>query len=185
VLHPGAALGLGKEKALERAAAALSTVLSRRPDTTTRLLLENTAGQGTYLGAQLEELATIIDLCEAAPSLGVCLDTCHAFAAGYALRSNGGYERLLSELDALARTAPVECLHLNDSVASCGSRRDRHANIGRGLIGSRVFGRLVRDPRLRGLPMIVETPLGEDRQGHRLDLERLRRMRNRRGAQRA
>lgn len=176
VLHPGAHMGRGIAPGLERAAGTLRQVLDRSPGSDPPILLENTAGQGTYLGASLEQIGELQDKVSAGDRLGVCIDTCHAFAAGYDLRTLAGLELLVSKLAPLGGAA---CLHLNDSEGALGSHRDRHRNIGAGTIGSRAFGRLIRHRALRCVPMIVETPLGTKGDGHAQDLAKLRRMRAR------
>jgi len=174
VVHPGAHLGAGVETGVARVANSIDAVYSARPDCTVRLLLENTAGQGTVLGATLEELAQMRERSAHTDRVGVCLDTCHAFAAGYALHTEDGYREFWSEVDARLGSDQPECIHLNDSAKPFASNRDRHANIGQGEIGPPAFERLVRDDRVSATPMILETPLGEDRDGHRSDLEVLR-----------
>lgn len=174
VLHPGAHLGAGEEKGLRRVAASLDHVFAAAAAEKTRILLENTAGPGTVLGYRLSHLAAIRDLSAHPDRLGICLDTCHAFAAGYALHQDEGYAALFSRIDELFGRHEPCCLHLNDSQKPFASRRDRHANIGQGEIGRELFRRLLHDPRLRRVPMILETPLGDDEQGHRRDLELLR-----------
>ena len=177
VLHPGAHLGTGPKRGTRRVARALDRVLERfiaiHSDSSTQLLLENTAGQGTYLGGQLEELAMILDHSRHHEKIGVCIDTCHAFAAGYSLTRRAGYERLIDDIDRLFGLDKLGCIHLNDSVGECRSHRDRHANLGHGMIGLLPFEWLINDPRLRAVPMILETPKGENNEGHRQDLERL------------
>ncbi len=174
VVHPGAHLGAGEEIGLERIARSLDRVLDRRPATATPILLECTAGQGTVLGYRLEQLARIIEQCESGDMLGVCIDTCHAFAAGYAIEAPGGFEELLERADELFGIERLGCLHLNDSRHPLGSRRDRHANIGEGEIGLEPFRWMLNEPRLRGVPMILETPIGDDGEGHARDLATLR-----------
>ena len=173
VLHPGAHLGAGEEAGIALAAESIDAALGASPGRT-RLLLENTAGQGTTLGHRLEHLAAIRARVAAPERVGVCLDTCHAFAAGYAVHEPAGYEAFWAEVETVLGLAVVGCLHLNDSVKPFGSRRDRHAHIGDGEIGLGLFERLLTDPRLREVPMIVETEPGEGLEGHRRDLETLR-----------
>ncbi len=173
VLHPGAHLGTGVEAGVERVAAALDRVLAARPGRT-RLLLENTAGQGTVLGHRLEELAAIRGRLAAADRVGVCLDTCHAFAAGYAVHEAAGYEDFVAEVAEGVGLERVGCFHLNDSLRPFASRRDRHEHIGDGHIGLDLFARLLADPRFAAVPMVVETESGDDGAGHRRDLETLR-----------
>jgi deoxyribonuclease-4 len=174
VLHPGAHLGAGEEAGVERVAASLDAVLLGLPGAPVRVLLENTAGQGSCLGHRLEHLAAIRARVAEPERVGVCLDTCHAFAAGYALHEPAGYEEMWAEFAARIGFAALGCLHLNDSLRPFNSRRDRHAHIGEGEIGLGAFARLLHDPRLAGVPMIIETETGEDLAGHRKDLETLR-----------
>ena len=178
VLHPGAHLGAGEEVGVERAAAALDRALDAafadHPDAGTRLLLENTAGQGTCLGHRLEHLTEIRTRSAHASRIGVCLDTCHAFAAGYALHEEAGYEEFWGEVDGRLGLGLVGCLHLNDSAKTFASRRDRHAHIGEGEMGIAPFARLLNDQRLAKVPMVIETETGDDREGHRRDLATLR-----------
>jgi deoxyribonuclease-4 len=174
VLHPGAHLGQGEEIGLARIARSLDAVLRRRPRCRVRVLLENTAGQGTLVGYRLEQLHAIWLACDGCKRIGLCLDTCHAFAAGYPIHEESGLEELLGQVDELFGPSALGCLHLNDSRGNQGSRRDRHANIGQGEIGLDAFTHLLYHPRLRSVPMILETPLGDDKQGHRRDLELLR-----------
>ncbi len=173
VLHPGAHLGSGEEAGVERVAAVLDPILAAAP-AGPRLLLENTAGQGSALGYRLEHLEQVLARLEHAARVGVCLDTCHAFAAGYPVHEPAGYEEFWSEVDERLGLACVGCLHLNDSVKPFASRRDRHAHIGEGEIGLGLFTRLLHDPRLAAVPMVIETETGDDLEGHRKDLEVLR-----------
>jgi len=174
VLHPGAHLGAGEEEGVERVARSLAEVLATLPQAAPRVLLENTAGQGTVLGSRLEQLAAMRSLSAMEHRIGFCLDTCHAFAAGYALHTKRGLERFLTELDDILGLDNVGCFHLNDSMKPLGSHRDRHANIGEGEIGLSAFRRLLAEPALAHIPMILETPIGDDRRGHARDLSLLR-----------
>jgi deoxyribonuclease-4 len=177
VLHPGAHLGAGEEVGFDRVAASLDAVLSTVPDVATRVLLENTAGQGSCLGYRLEHLAAIRARVASPGRVGVCLDTCHAFAAGYAIHKRQGYEDFVAEIEERLGLPAVGCFHLNDSLRPFGSRRDRHAHIGEGEIGLPAFARLLHDPRLRAIPMVLETEPGDEMEGHRRDLEVLRGLR--------
>lgn len=170
VLHQGAHLGQGEEAGLERFARGLREVMKRSPPL--RLLLETTAGQGTCLGHKFEHLARILELLDGDERVGVCLDTCHVWAAGYDLRTARGYERTWRAFDRLIGLDRLGALHLNDSQKGLGSRLDRHANIGQGELGRKAFGRLVTDPRLQRIPMILETPESETM--HAVDLALLR-----------
>ena len=174
VLHPGAHLGAGEEAGIERVAASLDAVLAELPGAPVRVLLENTAGQGSCMGHRLEHLAAIRDRVAEPERVGICLDTCHAFAAGYALHEPAGYEEMFAEIEERIGLAALGCMHLNDSLRPFGSRRDRHAHIGEGEIGLGAFARLLQDPRLAAVPMIIETETGDDLEGHRRDLETLR-----------
>lgn len=177
VVHPGAHLGAGCDTGIERVAAALDHVVARLSETSpgapVRILLENTAGQGSCLGDRLEHLERIRSLVACPERIGVCLDTCHAFAAGYAIHEPAGSAEFWSE--ALERFGEaLGGLHLNDSVRPFNSRRDRHAHIGEGEIGLDAFARILQDPRLAAIPMVVETEPGDEMEGHRRDLETLR-----------
>jgi deoxyribonuclease-4 len=174
VVHPGAHLGAGDEAGIGKVAASLDAVLGDLPEVPTRVLLENTAGQGSCLGWRLEQLAAMRAGVAEAHRVGFCLDTCHAFAAGYPIHEEGGLAAFLDEVEEKLGLAAVGAFHLNDSVRPFGSRRDRHAHLGEGEIGLGLFGRLLTEPRLRQIPMVLETEPGDDMEGHRRDLETLR-----------
>ncbi|HVS01282.1 MAG TPA: deoxyribonuclease IV [Thermoanaerobaculia bacterium] len=172
VVHPGAHLGAGEERGLLRVAASLDGVLGEL-EPGPRVLLEVTAGQGSALGWRLEHLERIVALSAHRERLGICLDTCHLFAAGYPVHRPEGLDDLLAEVDRRFGAERLGCIHLNDSQRPFASRRDRHANIGAGEIGRDAFAYLVRHPRLMGVPLILETP-DDDGQGHARDLALLR-----------
>ncbi len=174
VVHPGAHLGAGEDAGVVAIAASLDAVFAERPACSTRVLLENTAGQGTVLGYTNAQLAAIAAASEAGDHLGFCLDTCHAFAAGYAVHEPAGYEEWMAEVAELLGWERVGAFHLNDSKQPFASRKDRHENVGQGAIGPELFARLLHDERAAGRPMVVETPMGDDEEGHRRDLEFLR-----------
>lgn len=174
VLHPGAHMREGVEAGLDRVAASLDQVFAQRPGLEAKVLLENTAGQGSTLGADFDELRGIVERVDEPERLGVCLDSCHAFVAGYDLRDEDGYEVLLSALDRATGLERLLAIHLNDARFPLGSRKDRHASILEGEIGADFFQRVVHDPRFETLPMVLETPLGDDGLGHKRDLETLR-----------
>ncbi|HVT18900.1 MAG TPA: deoxyribonuclease IV [Thermoanaerobaculia bacterium] len=176
VVHPGAHLGTGEETGLDRAAAALDRVLAALPRASCRLLLENTAGQGSCLGCRLEHLAAIRARLPAPRRrrVGFCIDTCHAFAAGYPIHHAAGWKAFMAEVEALLGLDALACIHLNDSLRPFASRRDRHAHIGDGQIGLDAFARFLAEPRLAGIPMILETDPGNDQEGHARDLAVLR-----------
>ena len=174
VLHPGAHLGEGEEAGLDGIARSLDAVHAALPGASARVLLENTAGQGTVLGSRLEQLAAIVARVDAPARVGVCLDTCHAFAAGYDLRSDEGYAAFIDELERTITLERVAAVHLNDSKFGLGSHKDRHATIGEGELGLDAFARWLADPRWGDVPMVLETPLGDDGLGHARDLATLR-----------
>jgi deoxyribonuclease-4 len=122
------------------------------------VLLETTAGQGANVGYRFEQLARIIEMVEQNERLGICVDTCHVFAAGYDIRDAAGWKRMMTELESTVGLPRLKALHLNDSRKPCGSRVDRHAHIGRGEIGEAAFRRVMRDRRLARVPKVIETP---------------------------
>ncbi len=146
-----------------RGSSASATALAEifaESDPAVRLLLENTAGQGTYLGGEFVQLARMME--GFSERVGVCFDTCHAHAAGYDLASAAGYAQTMAEFEREIGFERLFFFHLNDSLKECGSKVDRHAHLGAGTIGLDGFARLVRDERFRQLPMILETPKGDD-----------------------
>lgn len=179
VLHPGAHVGAGLGAGLEAVARSLDVVFTELeaalPGSDVQVWLENTAGQGTTLGRELSELGRIISLTDYADRLGVCLDTCHAFAAGYEIHTEAGLTAFLDEAETHFGLGRVGCFHLNDSRFPLNSRRDRHANLGEGEIGLEAFSRLAADARFATMPMLLETPHGEDGAELKADLGRLRR----------
>jgi deoxyribonuclease-4 len=174
VVHPGAHLGQGEDPGLTAIAASLDAILAARPEAPAKILVELTAGQGSVLGRTLDELATIRARTAAGSRIGFCLDTCHAFASGYAIDTAAGWDDFLAAIERTIGFASIACVHVNDSMHERGSRKDRHANIGEGKMGVDVFRRLLAEPRFAAVPMILETPLGDDEQGHARDLARLR-----------
>lgn len=177
VLHPGAHMGLGAERGVERVGESLRRVLEKRQPDSCPVLLEITAGQGTTLGHRLEQLAAMRQASGLAERIGLCLDTCHAFAAGYPIHRPRGVDELIEALASGPGLQALRALHLNDSRHPFDSRRDRHANLGEGEIGAAAFRRIVRDPALARVPMVLETPRGDGGEGHRRDFRRLRRWR--------
>ena len=157
VLHPGSHGGDGVEVGLARFVAGLDRVFQKSGRAVT-LLLETTAGQGTGLGSRFEEISYIIEQSEFSDYLGVCVDTCHIFAAGYELRDAAGYAKTMTELEESVGAYRVKFFHLNDSKKGLGSRVDRHEHIGRGAIGLEGFRNLLTDKRFKDLPMTLETP---------------------------
>jgi deoxyribonuclease-4 len=173
VIHPGAHVGSGEEAGLARIARGLDEVQRRTRGVALTIDLETTAGQGTCLGHRFEHLGRLLDLVAEPERLGVCVDTCHIFAAGYPLGTAEEYNATIDALDRAVGTGRVRVLHLNDSRRERGSRVDRHAGIGRGLMGLEPFRHLVNDPRFAAVPMVLETPKGIE-QGEDLDAVNLR-----------
>ncbi|MBI4841606.1 MAG: deoxyribonuclease IV [candidate division NC10 bacterium] len=183
VTHPGSHAGAGEADGIRRVAEALNLLHAALPrHGGVQILLETTAGQGTSLGYRFEQLAAILEEVEQADRVGVCLDTCHVFAAGYDIRSAEGYRKTLAEFTACLGLTRLKAIHLNDSKAGLGSRVDRHEHIGVGRLGLEAFRRTLNDPRLRRVPMILETPKDENFiTADRRNLARLRRLLNGRG----
>lgn len=155
--HPGSHLNLIEEdKCLDLIAESLNIILDQTSGVTA--VIESTAGQGSNLGHRFEHLAHIIDKVEDKSRIGVCVDTCHTYSAGYDLRSADGYEQTWSDFDSIIGRKYLKALHINDDKRELGSRIDRHEEIGKGTLGLEFFERLVNDPRFDGIPMILETP---------------------------
>jgi deoxyribonuclease-4 len=174
VLHPGAHTGAGEEHGLARVAQALSEVHRATIGFRVQILLETTSGQGTSLGCRFEQLGWLIRHSEQGERLGVCLDTCHVFAAGYELRTPEGYAQTLDQLEKAIGLDRLRALHLNDSKGELGSGLDRHEHIGKGHIGPVGFRNILNDPRLADLPGLLETPKDEDLEHDRENLALLR-----------
>ena len=174
VLHPGSHVGAGEEAGLAQVAQALGEVHAATPGFQAQILLETTAGQGTSLGHRFEHLAWLIEHTPGGARLGVCLDTCHVFGAGYELRTWAGYAATMETFDRTIGLERLKAVHLNDSKGDLGSRKDRHEHIGKGCIGLAGFRHLLNDPRLDGLPGLLETPKGEDLHEDRENLALLR-----------
>jgi deoxyribonuclease-4 len=172
VFHPGSHRGAGFEPVLPTIGAALREVLERT-SSPARLLVENSAGQGGCVGCRFEELGAILDAGGDDPRLGVCLDTCHAFASGYDLSTAEGVEAALAEFRSTVGFDRLRLVHANDSRVELGANRDRHANIGEGFIGTAGFGLMLGDPRLGSVPWVLEVP-GD---GHGPDLANVNRLR--------
>ncbi len=177
VLHPGSHMGEGVDAGIRRIVQRLDAVHSATRGGRTRILLETTAGQGTSIGHTFGQLSRIIEGVRDAERLGVCLDTCHVFAAGYDLSRAEGYASMLADVELHLCGVHVDCIHVNDSQRECGSRVDRHAHIGKGRIGRMGFVRVMNDPRWAGVPKILETPKGFDGRGADLDAVNLRKLR--------
>ena len=176
VLHPGAHLGAGEEVGVHRVSEALAEVLERTAGAYTRILLENTAGQGTCVGHRFEHLGAIFEALGVAARerVGVCFDTQHAYAAGYDLSSAEGYARTWEEFDRIVGLAHLRAFHLNDSKKPLGSRVDRHEHVGEGNLGLPLFWRLVNDPRFAEVPGVIEIEPREGEPPYKRDVDLLR-----------
>jgi deoxyribonuclease IV len=172
VFHVGSHQGAGFEAGLERVVPALAQALERCSDTTW-LCMENTAGTGDTIGRSLEELTVLYEALDRHPRLGVCLDSCHLFASGYDVTDPEALDGVVKRFDGLIGLDRLRVLHVNDSKTPLGSNRDRHDNIGDGLMGNKL-GVFLAHPKLQGLPAILEVP-GSD--GHGPDAEQMKKLR--------
>ncbi len=163
VFHPGSHLGLGEERGIDRIGESLGWILERAveraPRLATRLCIENMAGQGSTLGHELDQIGAMIAATgRRGRTLGVCIDTCHAFAAGHDLADEAGYEEFWEDFECYVGLDRLACFHVNDSRYALGERLDRHAWIGEGEAGLRLFWRLANDPRFADHPGVLELP---------------------------
>lgn len=166
--HPGSHVGQGTEAGCAMIAQALNAVI--RPDQSTTVLLETMAGKGSEIGSRFQELKDIIDRLDAPERVGICLDTCHVSDGGYDIRDR--LSEVLEEFDRTLGLERLKAIHLNDSMNPLGARKDRHALIGEGYLGLEAVLRILREPRLQGLPFVLETPT--DDKGHGEEIARLR-----------
>ena len=174
VLHPGAHLGAGVDHGVDQIARSLDRIHAMLPEHKVVTLLETAAGQGSCLGCTFEELGRIIDLVDDKKRVGICVDTCHIFAAGYDIRTRGGWERAAEEIETHVGIARVGAFHLNDSKKPLGSRVDRHEHIGEGQIGVEAFRFVLNDARFRRIPKLLETPKKIEHESDRKNLATLR-----------
>lgn len=174
ILHPGAGGTSNRDDALRQAAAGLRTAVAATDDLSVNVLVENMAGQGTALCGSFDELARLLDEANAGPRLGVCLDTAHAFIAGYPVTGYAGYNRLVQALDDAVGLDRVLAVHLNDALTAQGSGHDRHAAPGEGQMGPAVFHAFMRDERFADRPAVLEVPNRDG--GSQRALELLRRL---------
>ena len=172
VSHPGAHGGAGEDVGIARLIESLDVIHRETAGAKVRVAVETTAGQGTYLGGRFEQIARILHGVKEPERLAVCLDTCHIFAAGYDIRTPAAYAETMRQFDEIIGIANLQVIHANDSQKGLGTHADRHAHIGEGEIGLGAFRLLVNDPRLAGLPVIVETPDSETM--HQVNVQRLR-----------
>lgn len=171
-MHPGSHVKQGVDVGIAKIADALNTALS--PEQTTTLLLETMAGKGTEIGRTFEELAAIIERVELSDHVGVCLDTCHVWDAGYDIAAD--LDGVLERFDEVIGLSRLRAIHLNDSLNPCGAHKDRHARIGEGCIGFEALAGVVNHPALRDLPFFLETPQ-DDLDGYGREIAALRRAR--------
>jgi deoxyribonuclease-4 len=164
VVHTGSAVGADRDTALRQVAGGLVPLLDKIGDEGPDVLLEPMAGQGQMLCADVSDLEAYLDMLGGHPRACVCLDTCHVFAAGHDLTADGGPAAMLDAVVRAVGPGRVKLVHANDSATGCGSRRDRHANIGAGEIGTAPLRELLHHPVLAGVPFVVETPGGKDAQ---------------------
>ncbi|ETK36337.1 endonuclease IV [Microbispora sp. ATCC PTA-5024] len=174
VVHTGSAVSQPREDALRQVREHVLPLLDELPGDGPDLLLEPMAGQGQMLCATVQDLGPYLEALEGHPKVGVCLDTCHAFSAGHDLASPEGVRETF---DALGELAPgrLKLIHANDSKDACGSKKDRHENIGSGHIGAQAFGEIMRHPVAAGVPVCIETPGKVE--AHRQDIETLKKLR--------
>ena len=161
VTHTGSFKRSTYEKGIMRVIEALEVILKKTPEGIT-VLLENTSGSGHWLGHRFSQLAYIMEKVGKPKNLGICLDTCHAFSAGYNIREQEGLGKLVTEIESLIGLERLKLIHLNDTRDRLGSRRDRHWHIGQGQIGEDGLSRIINHPKLRDLPFILETPKRAD-----------------------
>lgn len=172
VMHPVGDADADENAVLDRVAESLDVVFQEVPDEGTIVCLETTAGQGADVGYRFEQLARILEKVAASERVGVCVDTCHVYAAGYDISTDEGYRETIAAFDDTVGLDRLCAIHLNDSLKPCGSRVDRHAHIGRGEIGERAFELAMTDPRLADVPKVIETPKVDDMDSENLALLR-------------
>lgn len=173
VIHPGAHGGEGEKVGIRRIAEALNRIHEHTAGAGVKILLETMAGQGNSLGYRLEQLAEIIERTENPERLGICLDTCHAFAAGYDFQDPESYRRFMKTFDRVVGLGKLALVHMNDSKKELGSRVDRHEHLGRGYLREQAFALFLNDPRLTQIPFLIETPKGENAAGVDWDVANL------------
>lgn len=172
VIHPGSHRGSGETSGIQRIVDSLNAAIATTNNTSTKILLETMAGQGTELGYSFKQLAKIIELTIDQSRFGVCFDTCHVFAAGYDISSYTGYEKVLEEFDKIIGLENLRVFHLNDSRGTLGSRIDRHTSIREGCLGLKCFHAIVQDARFLDIPKILEIPEREEKSQQNLALLR-------------
>ncbi|MGA1849037.1 MAG: deoxyribonuclease IV [Thermoplasmatota archaeon] len=177
VTHPGSHVGSGEDTGISRIAEGLDMAWSRferdsSAEWSPMVLLETTAGQGTNIGHTFEQLAMIMERTGIEEHIGICFDTCHAYASGYDITTMESYRETMSSLERTIGMDRLKAVHINDSKKGLGSRVDRHSNIGEGMIGLEGFRHLLNDIRMKDVPMILETPGGDEAYMRNLELLR-------------
>jgi deoxyribonuclease IV len=162
VMHPGAHMGAGEQAGLDKIVGSIDAVHTVLPKIKTKIALETTAGQGSCLGDKFEQIAYVIDNVREPERLCVCLDTAHVHAAGYDLATESSTRKMFREFDRTIGLSRLAALHLNDSKTARGSRVDRHEHIGKGQIGLNAFRVIMREPKFRKIPKVLETPKGKE-----------------------
>jgi AP endonuclease-1 len=158
--HPGSSLGSDHTEAIERLAFNINKAIGET--SAVKIVIENMAGHGHLLGSKLEDLRDVIALIDDKDRVGVCLDTCHSFAAGYDIRTEDGFDAFIAQFDKIVGAEYLSAIHLNDSKADLGANRDLHERLGWGFLGLEVFRVIANHPRLQDMPIILETPTGDD-----------------------
>lgn len=177
VLHPGSHMNTSLDEGINRISLFLDEIFKSFPDKDFTILLETTAGQGSSIGSQLFHLEQIMEKCRFYDRINICVDSCHTFAAGYNIATDKGYEDFFREADSRFGIEKIQCFHLNDSKKECGSKVDRHAHIGSGLIGLNFFKNIMRDKRFLHIPKIIELPNKENGLDmHRKNFEKLKKL---------
>ena len=176
VMHPGAHLGAGEKAGLKKISDSIDEVFRKIPKVKTKIALEITAGQGSCIGHRFEHLAHIIANAREPERLCVCVDTAHLFAAGYEINSESGVRKTFREFDRIIGRDRLIAIHVNDSKTPRGSRVDRHEHIGKGRIGLEAFRFIMRSPRFRKIPKVLETPKGKDLAEDVVNLKTLQRL---------
>jgi len=176
VMHPGAHVGDGESKAIKRIAKGITEMIDATEVDSVTVLIEITAGQGTTIGYCFEHLADLIDQIEPKNQIGICFDTCHAFAAGYDFRTKQGYKKVMDDFDRIVGTEWIKGFHINDSKKDLDCRVDRHEQIGNGFIGKEPFAFFLKDRRFKDIPAVLETP--PDKDGDRAFKKNLKRLRS-------
>jgi deoxyribonuclease-4 len=176
VFHPGAHTTMDRNKALSIVAESLNIAHDKTKNSSVITLVETTAGQGSVVGSRFEEIAEILSRVNDKTRVGVCLDTCHVFAAGYDVRTDDSYKSVLEKFEHILNLKNLKVIHLNDSKKGLGSGADRHEHIGKGEIGIHAFKLIMNDKRLMSIPKILETPKGKN--GYEMDIVNLSTLRS-------